>query len=181
MSSSLFFLFLINHFNFFFCQISPNYRFLVIIDDIEYDLSINDNLCGIQFSLILINKTEITLSFDHYYNEAAVFVHNSDFPQFIKSLSSNQETYPANSFIECQNDFRLLQVQDRYYSCCLVSLFNPPNNPKYNPISITFKAEEIKTDVNEDDNEDDLVVKVLILTYIVSLIIFYYLLLLLCT
>ena len=72
---------------------------------------------------------------------------------------------------------RFVKNENWMNTCAIIARFDLPNFPSTSPLSITFKAEEIKTVVNEDDN--DLVVNVLIPTSIVSLIILYYLLLLL--
>ena len=176
MFSSWFFLFLLTLFNFFFCQIFPNYRFFFIIENKEYDLSMENNTWAIQFSLLLINKTEITLEFNNYY-EACSFKHNSDFPAFTSSTSFPGGTFPTNTLLECPDNMRFVKKENWMNTCAIIARFDLPNFPSTSPLSITFKAEEIKTVVNEDDN--DLVVNVLILTSLVSLIILYYLLLLL--
>ena len=135
-----------------------------------------NNTWAIQFSLLLINKTEITLEFNNYY-EACSFKHNSDFPAFTSSTSFPGGTFPTNTLLECPDNMRFVKKQNWMNTCAIIARFDLPNFPSTSPLSITFKAEEIKTVVNEDDN--DLVVNVLILTSLVSLIILYYLLLLL--
>ena len=95
--------------------------------------------------------------------------------------STSGGTFDPNSFIECGSFFRLQRKTNYVNSCSLVAHFDTLNLPNDNSLSITFKAEEIKTDVNEDDNDDNnaYVVNVLTLTSIISLLILYYLLLLL--
>ena len=180
MSSSLFYIFLLNLFNFFFSQISPNYRFFFTINDdkdIKFELTIEDNPLGKDFSSFLINKKEITLSL-YDYASYAYYIHDNVFPMLQNYQFNPGDTFPPNALVETTNYFYLIKSEQYFQEGSLVAHFDPtPNYPSEESYSITFKAEEIKTDVNEDDN--DLVVNVLILTSIVSLIILYYLLLLL--
>ena len=180
MSYSLFFLFLLILFKFFFCQVSPNYRFFFTLNDNQYNITLADTPWANAFSLFLINKKEITLSFR---NTAGYlfFNHNDDFPSLDVSQTQTGGQFNPNSLLECDTQLWLLRTLSNNQKCSLVGYFDKPNYPSDNFISITFKAEMIKTDVIKDDNEDDhdLVVNVLILTSIVSLIILYYLLLLL--
>ena len=177
MSSSLFFLLLLILFNFFFCQISPNYRFFFTIDDNQYEITMENNLSGNSFSAFLINKKEITLIFTKG-DQQFYFYYNSDFPALDTSKNPTGGTFSSNSLLECTNQLRLIKIPYNMNACSLIGHFDQPNYPNFSSFSITFKAEEIKTDLNEDDNA--LVVNVLILTSIISLIILYYLLLLLC-
>ena len=177
MSFCLFFLFLPNLFNFFFCQISPIYKFFFTINDNQYEITMENNPSGNSFSAILINKNEITLTFSQDPVQA-YFNYNSVFPAPETSKSSTGGSFNSNSLLECTTGLKLLKSASSMDFCSLIGHFDQPNYPNSSPFSITFKAEEIKTDLNEDDNA--LVVNVLILTSIISLIILYYLLLLLC-
>jgi hypothetical protein len=190
MSSSLFLFFLLNLFNFFFSQISPNYRFFFTINDDKdnkFELTIEDNPLGKEFSSFLINKKEITLSFDDYASYA-YYNHDKVFPMLENYQTNDGDTFPPNALVETNFYLFLIKTEYTLQQGSLVARFDPtPNYPSQGSYSITFKAEEIKTDVNEDDNDqtdvneddNDLVVNVLIPISIVSLIILYYLLLLL--
>ena len=178
MSSTLFYLFLLTLFNFFFCQISQNYLFYGILNNNQYNISLTDNDFGNAFSLFLINKKEITLSFTDNVTYG-MFIHNSDFPVLFNSPNFTGGHFVYNSFIECDNSFRLLFNDKDMTTCSLVGHIDLPDEPNDNPFSITFIAKEINEDDKEDDN--DLIINVLIPISLVSLINLYYLLLLLFT
>ena len=85
--------------------------------------------------------------------------------------------FPTNTFLAAGDNFVLVKQTTFFNQVSVAAHFAPtPNYTNYTYFSITFKAEEIQTDVNDDDN--DLVVNILIPILLVSLIILYYLLLL---
>ena len=183
MSSSLFFLFLPTLFNFILNQTSPNYRFIIIINGNQYNLTIEDNDVANDFKLLLLNKTEFSLSFmNNHDSSSLIYNHNSSFPllEHFNKRNTKPTNFEANSLLECNQQLIILLLDSNKNECFLVAHFDQPIYPSANQFSITFKAEKIINQDNEDDNKDDNehVVTVITITSIVCLIILYYLLLL---
>ena len=171
-------------------QDSQDYKFLFIIGDKTYEITVEDTDIGNEFKERIIEKKQITINMLYRVSSSsAILVFNKDFPKFNNLQKQEITTFKERGIIACSNSFLLINKEITSDNCNVIGSFNEAlvSYKSNTSFDITFKAVkstvestvESKKDDISDNSKDIAPIKIVVITIsITSLILLYYLLLL---
>ena len=178
MSFSFIYIFLCILFNCTKSQDSQDYRFYFILDNKNYDITIENSDIGNEFKERLIEKKEIKITMIYKESdEYAMKDYDDNFPK-LTHYERVSSSFDGNEIVGCASSFIILTDPIDDADCNKLGSYNGTFGKYQNNenIDVTFKAEKIqKDDIPKDSGY---IKKVAILISIITLILLYYLLLL---